>query len=211
METVASGSAPAAGAWPPSGSADGPPADPRAAATASVAWLVVLNKPIYPLYVWWFVGSGTAVAWATALSAPLFLAIALGAARRPLAARVALPLVGAVDTVVATALFGQASGTELFFVPCLLLSLVALSPEERRAARLLVAGLFVVFVASHEGLGAGVVAWTAEQAARLRDLNIFAVASLSAFVGWRFAGVGGRHAGSDPSPANQCGRHASGG
>lgn len=166
--------------------------DARAAATASIAWLVVINKPIYPLYVWWFVGTGTAVAWVTAVSAPLFLAIALGAARRPFAARVALPLVGAVDTVVATALLGQASGTELFFVPCLLLSLAAFSPEEHRPVRLLVAGLFVVFVACHEALGAGIVPWTAEQASRLRDINIFAVASLSAFIGWRFADAGMR-------------------
>ncbi|MCE1238068.1 MAG: hypothetical protein LWW93_17095 [Hyphomicrobiales bacterium] len=191
-EADTSRSASSSGAPPFGGAENIPSVDPRAAATASIAWLVVINKPIYPLYVWWFVGVGTTVAWATALSAPLFLAIALGAAKWPFLARVALPLVGAVDTMVATALLGQASGTELFFVPCLLLSLVAFSPEEDRPVRLLVAGLFVVFVASHEGLGAGIVPWAAEQASRLLDLNILAVASLSAFIGWSFAGVGSK-------------------
>lgn len=192
MEADTSRSASSIDARKPGGVVDLRAVDPRVAATASIAWLVVINKPVYPLYVWWFVGAGTAAAWATALSAPLFLAIALGAVRRPLAARFALPLVGAVDTVIATALLGQASGTELFFVPCLLLSLVAFSPEEHRPVRLLVSGLFVVFVVSHEGLGAGIVPWTAEQASRLRDVNILAVASLSAFIGWRFADVGTR-------------------
>ncbi|MBV5263848.1 hypothetical protein [Pinisolibacter aquiterrae] len=166
----------------------------KAAATASVAWLVVANKPIYPLYVWWFVGSGTAVAWATALSAPLFLAIALSAARRPLAARVALPLVGAADTVFATVLFGPASGTELFFVPCLLLAIAAFSAHEGRWARRLVAVLFVTFVIAHATIGAtigsGFAPWTAVETAHLREINVFAVASLSAFVGWRFSGTG---------------------
>lgn len=192
METDIPRSASSIDARRPGGAMDLRSVDPRAAATASIAWLVVIDKPIYPLQVWWFVGAGTAVAWVTAVSAPLFLAIALLATRRPFAARVALPLVGAVDTVVATALFGRASGTELFFVPCLLLSLVAFSPEEHRPVRLLVAGLFVVFVAIHEGLGGGIAPWTAEQASRLLDLNILAVASLSAFIGWRYAGIGER-------------------
>lgn len=163
--------------------------DPKTAATVSVAWLVVANKPIYPLYVWWLVGAGTAVAAATALSAPLFLAIALGAAKRPLAARIALPLVGATDTVFATLLFGRASGTELFFVPCLLLAVCAFSPAERRRVRMLVAALFLTFVVVHELVGAGGGPWSAAQATLVREMNILAVASLSAFVAWRFSGT----------------------
>lgn len=163
--------------------------DRKTAATVTVAWLVVANKPIYPLYVWWLVGSGTAVAAATALSAPLFLAIALGAAERPLAARIALPLVGAMDTVFATLLFGRASGTELFFVPCLLLAVCAFSPVERRRVRMLVAVLFLTFVVVHEVVDAGGGPWTAAQATQVREMNILAVASLSAFVAWRFSGT----------------------
>ncbi len=163
--------------------------DPKTAAAVSIAWLVVANKPIYPLYVWWLVGSGTAVAAATALSAPLFLAIALGAAKRPLAARIALPLVGAMDTVFATLLFGRASGAELFFVPCLLLAVCAFPPVERRRVRMLVVVLFLTFVVVHEVVGPGGGPWTAAQVALVREMNILAVASLSAFIAWRFSGT----------------------
>lgn len=149
------------------------------------------NKPIYPLYVWWFVGSGTAVAWATALSAPLFLAVALSAARRPLATRVALPLVGGADTVFATVLFGPASGSELFFVPCLLLAITVFSAHEGRWTRGLVAVLFVPFVIAHATIGSGVAPWTAAETAHIKEIDVFAVASLSAFPGWRFSGTGG--------------------
>ncbi len=183
------GSASSNGAGRSSGAGHLASVAPKTAAAVSVAWLVVVNKPIHPLCVWWFVGAGTAVVSATALSAPLFLAIALGAAKRPLAARVALPLVGAADTVFATLLFGRASGTELLFVPCLLLTVCAFSPDERRRVRMLVAVLFVTFVVVHEVVGPGGGPWTAAQATLVRELNILAVASLSACVAWRFSGT----------------------
>lgn len=160
----------------------------RTDAVVSVAWLIVVNKPIFPLYVWWFVGEGTAAAYLTALSTPVFMAIALCGRRHPLAARVALPLVGAVDTVFATKLFGAASGMELFFVPCLFLAVVGFEPAEARWARALVAVLFCTFVGltGHYGVPWG--PWSSDAAVRLYDVVVYAVASLTVFIAWRFAG-----------------------
>lgn len=160
----------------------------RTDAVVAVAWLIVANKPVFPLYVWWFVGTGTATAFVTAMSAPAFLAIALFGRRHALAARLALPLVGAVDTIFATKLFGAASGCELFFVPCVLLAIVGFTPAEGRWAKGLIAVLFGGFVASHGHLGAALGPWTSAEAARLLDVVVFAVASLTAFIGWRFSG-----------------------
>jgi hypothetical protein len=169
------------GSTPPSA------ADPLAAATVGVAWLIVVDKPLYPLTVAWVAGDGWA-AWPTLLALPAFLAIALLGRRRSFAARLALPLVGAADTLLATKLFGAASGTELFFVPCLLLAVLAFRAEEARWTKGLVALLFAVFALAHGRLGAPLGPWTADAAARLLELNALSVAMLCAFLGWRFAG-----------------------
>jgi hypothetical protein len=156
----------------------------------TVAWLIVANKPIYPLYVWWFVGSGVTASLATILAAPLFAAIAWGAPRAPRDARIALPLVGLLDTLFATKLFGPAGGTELFLVPCALLAVVALPATDKVWSRALIAAIFLAFAATHGRYGVPLHGWTGEEPARLAEVNIWAVASLTAFVGWRFAGLG---------------------
>ena len=88
-------------------------------ATVNVAWLIVANKPFYPLYVWYLAGDPGPAVLGAALSLPFFAAVPLLANRSGLAARVALPVVGTVDTLLETRLLGQASGTELFFAPCI--------------------------------------------------------------------------------------------
>lgn len=48
----------------------------QASASARTAWLIVINKPVYPIYVWYFTGSGFWPASLTALSMPLYVALA---------------------------------------------------------------------------------------------------------------------------------------
>ncbi len=162
--------------------------DARAATVAATAWLIVANKPFYPLWVGWVAGDGLA-AWPTVATLPAYAAIALLARRHSLAARLALPIVGAIDTLLATKLFGAASGTELFLVPCLLLAVVAFHADEARWSRALLVGLGGVFVAARFGLGAALGPWSGEAAGALLGLNAFSVAGLSFFLGWRFAGI----------------------
>ncbi|MGO7258911.1 hypothetical protein ACCT32_35770, partial [Rhizobium brockwellii] len=65
--------------------------DPLTKASVTVAWVILLNKPFYPLYIWYLVGDGVAASLGTLSAAPLFLAIPLIARRSPLSARIALP------------------------------------------------------------------------------------------------------------------------
>lgn len=163
------------------------PPSPQSEASAATAWLVAVNKPFYPLYVGWFAGSGALAAGATALSLPFFVALASMKLANPRLLRLGLPLLGLADTIFATKLFGPAGGTELFLFPCLTLALLAPETGEIIAARVLAGVVLGVGLLLHGHYGAPLRVWPAEQLARLRELNLVAVASLSFFLAWIFA------------------------
>jgi len=163
--------------------------DPLTQATVTVAWVILLNKPFYPLYVWWLVGSGVEASLGTLASVPFFLLIIYFGPRIALAARVALPMVGAVDTLFETKLFGHGSGTELFLAPCIMLVALAFHAEEKWWQRGMAAALLVLFFAAHGKLGAALHEWSPSELATLFNINVFAVASLMAFVAIRYAGI----------------------
>ena len=52
--------------------------DPTFDAAAGIVWLIVLNKPFYPFYVWWITGHGLGPAFLSGLSAPIFAALLPG-------------------------------------------------------------------------------------------------------------------------------------
>jgi hypothetical protein len=158
-------------------------------ATITVTWVILLNKPFYPLYVWWLVGSGVQASLGTLVSVPFFLFVLYLARDWPLAARVGLPLVGMLDTIFATKLFGYGSGTELFFAPCVMLAALSFHAEEKWWQRGLAAGAFLVFVMVHGRLGDALHVWPSEGLDALFSINAFAVASLMAFIAIRYAGV----------------------
>jgi hypothetical protein len=158
--------------------------DPLTAASATTAWVVVANKPFYPLYVWGLAGLAAERASLWTLAAwPLFGVLPLLARRWPLAMRAGLPLVGAADTAFATVMFGQASGVEAFLVPCAALAALSLRAGEARISWALTAAVFLVFAALRYAAPAGV----SPLPAGLLNLNLFSAASLTAFVGLRFA------------------------
>ena len=151
--------------------------------------MVVANKPLYPVIIWWYVGGGFEASLATLIAAPFYAAAAYLARRAPLAARVAAPAVGLADTLLATKVFGQGSGTELFLFACGLLAALAFRPREAWWSRGLIGLIFVAFVAMRFGGGAPLYALPADQLGRLLDLNVVSAASLFAFIGLRFAGA----------------------
>lgn len=164
--------------------------DARAAASVSVATLLLINKPIYPIYVWALIGSDAAArSLATLALAPLYAAIPFVARRSGVSARVALPLAGLADTLYATKVMGPATGAEVFFAPCLLLAIVCFSAVEARISRALVIAVFVAFVVMHGRYGAPLQAWGTDEAATLTTLNLYGAACLAAFIGLRFAAV----------------------
>jgi hypothetical protein len=165
--------------------------DARTAASVSLAWLIVFNKPFYPLYVWWLAGADAA--WASAptmIGGVLYLAIPFVAKRAPFAARAMLPLVGLADTLFATKLFGAAAGTELFLFDCALLGIVVFETREYLASRGVTAAIFLASVAMHGHYGAALSGWAPAEAARLFELNAYSAASLTAFIAWRFSRAG---------------------
>ena len=165
------------------------PPDALTRASVTVAWVIILNKPFYPLYVWWLVGRGAQASLGTLIAVPFFLLIPLIAGRMPLAARAALPAIGTVDTLLATKIFGNDAGTALFLAPCIML--VALSFRPRQAWWQRIAGLlvFLVFIITHWGLGDALFVFSAAELATLRSINIVSVASLMTFIALRYAGI----------------------
>jgi hypothetical protein len=174
-------------------SADQTSAEPsaQAAASAKTAWLIAFNKPVYPVYVWYFAGSGFWAASLTALSLPFYIGLALllrsHARDHAKFLRFGVPLLGLFDTVLAVKLFGAASGAELFFFPCLMLATLAAEAGEMWKSRILVATIFLVAVALHGHYGPALHVWDAAALESLREVNFFGVASLCAFLGWNFA------------------------
>lgn len=166
-----------------------PHLDPQTKATVSFAWVIALNKPFYPLYLWYWVGNGVFASFGTLLSVPLFLAIPVIARRSPLSARIALPLVGTFDTLFETKLFGQHSGTELFFAACIMLVALSFRTDEKWWQRYMAVLVFAVFLFSRTAIGTPLHLWTAADLAVLTNLNAFAVASLMTLIALRYAGV----------------------
>ena len=66
---------------------------------------------------------------------------------------------------------------------------MTLAPEagEIWTSRILAAAIFLAALALHGHYGAPLHVWDADALDRLREVNIFAVASLCAFLGWTFA------------------------
>lgn len=148
-----------------------PTLDPLTQATVTIAWVIFANKPFYPLYVWYLVGNGVTASLGTLLAAPFFLVIPVIAHRTPLAARLALPLVGTLDTLFETKLFGTGSGTELFLAACVMLAALSFRGEERWAQRGLVALIFGAFLITRNWTSASFDRWSESELSILFNLN----------------------------------------
>jgi hypothetical protein len=157
-------------------------------ATVAVAWLIVANKPFYPLYVWYLAGDAVQVALGAAISLPFFAAIPFLARRSAHAARIALPVIGTCDTFLETRLLGQVSGTELFFAACIMLAALSFHPNERWSQRAVVAFVAMGFILSRALSPGSPPAFTDAYLTVLLHLNIFAVAGLMVFVAMRYGG-----------------------
>jgi hypothetical protein len=164
------------------------PLDSRTAACVSTAWIILANKPFYPLTVWVLVGAhAAALTLATLAFAPFYGLIPYLAKRSAWGARLALPVIGLGDTIYATRLLGAGAGAELFLFPCALLAIVGFSAKDAIASRALVVVIFCVYLGLHGRYGAPLQDWIAAEQAGLFSLNAFSAASLTAFIGLRFA------------------------
>lgn len=177
------------------------PLDPLTQATVTIAWVICLNKPFYPVYVWYLVGDGVVASLGSLLAAPVFLAIPFIARRWPIIARISLPIVGAFDTLFETKLFGESSGTELFFGACIMLAAVTFRTKEKWIQRTVTAVVFAIFLLSRRIGGPPFHGWSDTDLAVLRDLNIFAAACLMVLIAIRYAGLS---TGAEPVTREKC-------
>jgi len=163
--------------------------DPIADAAAGLVWLILLNKPFYPFYVWWITGHGLGPAFLCCLSVPFFASLLVLRRRDPLWLLAGLPLVGILDTAFETKLLGEASGAALFFVPCALLTALLVP---RRAYRLSwgLSGLLLALAVGLRGsYGQALYLWREAELAGLFSLNLVSAACLSFFILIRFAQI----------------------
>jgi hypothetical protein len=141
--------------------------------------LLTANTPFYPVYLWFILGRAR---WPrlllSALSLPFFAATIPIARRHALAGRVWLCVFASLNTAWVTWLLGPASGTALFFLPCLVLTGLAFRTTEFRPRMLLTALPFTLYFALFKAPPAPAL-YTAATYASLVKLNAVSVAALS--------------------------------
>ena len=96
--------------------------DPTTRLANTIALMVGLNGPFYPLYLWWIVPEVGQLALATMAVSPGFLAIPWLARRHAALARLMLPGLGLANTAWTLAPLGPGAGVGAFVYPCILLA-----------------------------------------------------------------------------------------
>lgn len=165
--------------------------DPLTASCNRVALLLAVNTPFYPLYLWFILGrAGWPWLLLSAMSLPFFAATPWIGRRSGLAGRVWLCTCASTNTAWVTWLLGPPAGVALFFLPCLVLAVLAFRATELLPRMLLTALPFALYL----GLGwapAAPVIYSAAAYAGLLKLNTVSVAALSVVLPYLLGGAGG--------------------
>ncbi|MCD1636002.1 hypothetical protein K7H91_19770 [Martelella mediterranea] len=161
--------------------------DPLAEACGSVALVLALNKPVYPLYIWFLTESAFQISLLTALSMPFYIAVWWLARRgKSFPARLGMVAVGTVDTIFIAFVLGGESGTLIFLFACIMLAGIAFHAREVWLSRGLIGLIFILFVALYGRIGAPIRPVSPEDMQTLDYLNTTGAAALAAFIALRF-------------------------
>lgn len=158
--------------------------DPLTATANLIALVVAWNQPFYPLYVYWGVSETWQPALWSFLSTPFFAAVPLVSRWNATAGRAMLPVVGIANTMLCTAVFGSASGTEIFLIPCALIPCLLFRRGEWAIRLLLTALPFAIFLAFHRHYGAPVHLYSGSEYAAFLSLNAISAGTLTVFTGY---------------------------
>ncbi len=156
--------------------------DPLAAAANVVALVIAFDQPFYPFTLYWATGTGLPGSFLAVLSAPFFFAVPAVMRRSAMAGKATLVLVGTIDSIFAAKVFGPASGSELYLVPCLLLAAMLFRRSEQWVSFGLIALIFAGF-GLHDHYGAATLAWSAPDHETLVRINAVSVAMLTTLIG----------------------------
>ncbi len=164
--------------------------DPATKAANTIALILAWNGPFYPLSVLFLVGRD-ALPWCllTMLVSPFFYAVPWLSRRYSAAGRVALPLVGAINTVWCMKLFGPDSGVGMFLYPCLILPCLLFRPRERWLMLPLLGFVLLLQFLPPSVFGTPIMMLRPDEAVHLYGLNAGSVACLLAFIALQFANV----------------------
>jgi hypothetical protein len=156
--------------------------DERVATGNLVALVLAWNTPFYPLWLRWAAGAeALPLGLLTLCVFPLFLAVPPLARRRPVLGRLLLALVGFANVLFCTWLFGEASGTELFLLPCLLLPGLLFSRRNLAFLLPLLGAPLVAYYALHGHYPPPPQAWSQAASEGMFALNAGSVGCLMAF------------------------------
>jgi hypothetical protein len=97
--------------------------------------------------------------------------------------RVLLVVVGTVNSFISTKVTGQATGAELYLVPCFLTAALAFRSSERRVSWALFALIAAALLLLHGQLGEPIQPWAPDDDAVLLRVNAVSAVLLTAFVG----------------------------
>ena len=156
----------------------------------TVALSVGSNLPFYPLYMLVLLGWRVfPLCLLTALAAPAFLIVPWLSRHSSRGGRIALPIIGTVNTMWCLKLLGTASGVGLFLFPCILLAALLFRPGERwLCIGLTTLALMLYFLSGHV-LGAPVIALGDGEAQTMNILNAASVATLTWLLALLFASL----------------------
>jgi hypothetical protein len=163
--------------------------DPATAAANFVAMVVAGNGPLYPLYVVALLGGTGVPAFITMLASPFFAAVPWIARRSSIAGRLALPLIGTLDTICCVKLFGPGSGMVLFALPCVILAALLFRPREAWLRLALIAAAIAPALLPRTFYGTALVSLSPDQAAALAAINLVSVAMLLGLIALQVATV----------------------
>lgn len=163
--------------------------DPMVAACNLIALVVASNQPFYPLYVYWAVSDHISPTFFTFLSTPFFLAVPAVARRYPKSGRALLPLAGMANTVLSTKVFGQASGVEIFLVPCALIAATFFRASERFLAFILIGVALLIYLGLGGAYGAPAHVYAPSEYTAFFRLNATSAGTLTVFVGLIASGL----------------------
>ncbi len=158
--------------------------DPRVAAANLVALVLAWNTPFYPLYL--LGAAGVAMRDAALLTLcvfPAFLAVPAITRWHRLWGRVLLVVLGTGNTLFCTWLLGEASGTQLFLLPCITLAALLFRRDEQVSLFALLALPIVSGVAMTGHYPFSPFACTDAACSGIVWLNAVSVAILVAFLG----------------------------
>ncbi len=163
--------------------------DPTTAAANLVAIVVAANGPFYPLYVVAQLGGAGLPAFITMLASPFFAAVPWIARRSGVAGRLALPLIGTLDTFWCVKLFGPAAGMVLFALPCVVLAALLHRPGETWLRLALLAVAIAPVLLPGSIYGPPLISLSPDQAAGFAVINLISVAMLLGLIALQFATV----------------------